>query len=673
MSSNRLRTLASRPLHDLSAPFLAQGVLSAADVHTVHLLAAGHDDDPQTLLGLCFAVRAPRLGHVGVDLRRVPATVLGEQGRIEAQSQRPQEGLPWPVDLEAWHAATQRHALVSQPGAATPTPFVAHGALIMTQRQWSYQARLAAAIRARSEGSLAPIAGHPLDEVRLGSDLAALFPPQADGTLDRQRLAALTAALLPMTVISGGPGTGKTYTIRKVLLLLHRQWQALHGRAPAVALAAPTGKAALRMADAMREGLDADPAVLEPERAWLRALQPTTLHRLLGFDPRNSTRFRHDAHRPLSAEIVVVDEGSMVDLALMTKLFAATAPESRLVLLGDRNQLASVQAGSVLADLTAVVADRGMRLTPAWASTLGRWNDRASMTALVDVDAPTLARHIVSFDRPRRFRQDSGVGQVSLAIVQNRLDDAVAWLTGQAGSRALPFGDLHHIAHSRSADAKTTLSPLAVRAMAQGFEPYLSLLRQGPGANQTEMEHHIAVLLAFDGARVLTVHREGPFGVSGLNLAIQEALLGRREGGRGEALRSAAREDWLGRPLLITETRYDIGRMNGDIGIIVQVQGKPMAAFLDGSGQSLSYLDLARLPPHQTAFALTVHKAQGAQFAHTALVLPAHDSDLLTRELIYTAVTRAVSSLTLIGDAAVLRRGLERRVARASNLAAMLT
>ena len=665
MTTGTMTAFRGTPLHAATAPFAQLDVLSAADLHTVHLLTAGLELEPLVALGLCFAVRAPRLGHVGVDLARLPQTVVNEQASFEPERDRQFRALPWPPDLQAWREETMASPLVGAPDAQVATPFVVHGDLLMTRRQWRYQERLAQAVSARCTQPLPP-----LNDAQLHQDLQALFEAQAG--LDRQRLAALMAALLPLTVISGGPGTGKTYTIRKVLALLHRQWLALHGRAPKVALAAPTGKAAVRMLEAMRDGLATDAAFAEPERDWLRQLQPTTLHRLLGFDPRNASRFKHNVQRQLAADVVVVDEASMIDLALMCKLFEATAAGTRLVLLGDRNQLASVEAGSVLADLTAVVAQRGMRLRPAWARKLAEIDAQPGLEAVVDAAAPALADHIVHFDRGRRFREESGIGQAALAITQGRLDDAAAWLCGQAGTRPEPFADIGHSAHGAGQDGAPVLLPAAIEAMAQGFEPYLELLARGPQPSQTVAQHHAEVLKAFEAFRVLAAHRDGPFGVAGLNAAILDALVQRRPGRRAQVARQFAGDDWLGRPLLVTENRYDVGRMNGDVGIVVAVDGVKVAAFLDATGQGVTYLDLARMPPHQTVFAMTVHKSQGSQFRHVVLVLPGRDSALLTRELVYTAVTRAVARLTVVGSEDVLRKGLERQVVRASSLAALL-
>lgn len=673
MSAAPVQGLPEPPFAARVAPFVEAGVLDATDLHVVRILAPVFgEEDPEAMLGLAFAVRAPRIGHVGVDLATVAARVVSDAGTGDGEAEAKLAALPWPVGGEDWLRRVAGSPLVGPPDAEVLAPFVLHDGLVVTRRHFRYQQRLRDAVverlAAREPGK------DGLDVPLLREGLDRLFPPTSgEVEPDLQRLAALVAVLRPFTVITGGPGTGKTFTVKKVLALLLDQWKSAHGRPPRVALAAPTGKAARRLEEALREGLEGM-GIGEEAREWIRQLPATTLHRLLGFRPSNTTRFRHGPEDPLGADVVVVDEASMVDLALMCKLVEAVPPDARLVLLGDRDQLASVEAGSVLADLTAGAGPRGMRLRPDFAARLRSLDPAAPVEGRVDPAAPPLADGIVHLSRPRRFGAETGLGRLARAIAAGSpesLDLAVAWLGGAVGEGGRPYPDLRLVPHGGEG-----LSGRALRMVVEGYGPYLSLLRAGPRPGQPVESHHLEVLRAFESFRVLAAHRHGPLGVEGLNGTVKAALeaeIGAPRGGRGPP--SLARGDHsLGRPILITENRYDVGRMNGDVGIVVggAGRGEARAVFPGRTPDTVEYLDLPRLPPHETVFAMTIHKSQGSQFAHPVVVLPARDSPLLTRELVYTAITRAATRVTVVGDAPLLRRALDVRVLRASSLGTML-
>ncbi len=656
----------------LVAPFVAREVLSLADVHVVDRLAAlGAERDAEVLLGLAFAVRAPRVGHIGVDLATIARSLASEAGAArglaaadadaDADAAGDEAPLRWPADPVGWNARVRASVLVGEPDAAPPRPFVRGRRLVSTLRYHRYERRLRDAIVRRAEAPEPGVDGAPLDAVQLRRDLERLFADAAP----LQRLGGLLTVLRPLSVLSGGPGTGKTFTVRKLLLLLHAQWQARWSRPPRVALAAPTGKAAVRLKQALGEQLEGLP-IREDERAWLRAREATTIHRLLGWDPANPTRFRHGPDRRLAYDVVVVDEASMVDLALMSKLVDAVAEGARLVLLGDRDQLASVEAGSVLADLTSRAGLAQLRFTPAFVERLASLEPSVAPLVRADASVPPLADGIVHFHQPFRFDAGSGIGRVARAIAEGspgRLADAAAWLAGRAAAGEGPFRDLALLPHRDGRLAKEALG-----AIVEGYRGYLELLRRGPAADQRDEAFHAEVLRAFDRVRVLAAVRRGPLGVAGLNAAIQAAL--------AEALPGLGVSGpfWAGRPLLITENAYEVGRMNGDVGIVVARQPGRDArvAFAGLEPGSVEYLDVARLPPHETVFAMTIHKSQGSQFAHPFVVLPDRASPIVTRELVYTAITRARERVTIAASPTLLLAALERRVPRASELGGLL-
>ncbi|MDY0061684.1 MAG: exodeoxyribonuclease V subunit alpha [Myxococcota bacterium] len=704
-------------LHDeafqeLARPFLEVGALSHTDLAAVDALARRLGPaPPEVLLGLAFAVRAPRRGSVGARLGTLQQTLVAEEEArrpLDEEASRPADeeasrpadeeaeaeaspallaGLPWPPDPASWEAAVRDCHLVGRGAPDELTPFVMRDGLLTTRRYWRYQERLQEALLARAAAPASGIAGAAPDLPRYRQGLVALFPESGARPADEvhpQRLAAGLALLRALTVVSGGPGTGKTYTVKLLLALLYDQWQAAHGRAPRVALAAPTGKAAVRMVQAMAEDLDEAPLrerLPLATRDWLRTLPASTLHRLLGYDPVHPTHFRHGPDTPLPFDIVVVDEASMIDLALMAKLLEAVPVSARLLLLGDRHQLASVEAGSVLADLTADAATRPPRLSPALRQEL----QQLGITGLpvADPAAPPLAGCLLHYRQPFRFSAESGIGQLAYSLA----DASAAELAGQDASAFLdrardllagvvrqptsePYPDLRHLGPAPEGG----LDQAALDAIVDGYLPYLDLLLAGP--RQPSPADHRRVLDAFDQFRVLVAHRRGPLGVSGLNRTIAAALAQKYQAECDthrwrEPLR-VDRDWWTGRPVLVTENSYEVGRFNGDVGVVVRVHGRPAIAFAGREAGEVEYLEPARMPAHQTVFAMTIHKSQGSQFAHTFLVLPARPSVLLTRELLYTAVTRSQQQLTVAGDLALLRSACERVVQRASGLRELL-
>lgn len=536
--------------------------------------------------------------------------VRGHSGiRLADHAGRTVFGVRMPT-IEAWRTALLASGIVGPEGVLDLT-----------------DDRLALARDARAERRLAQNLlrrlAHEADEsasATLAPLLSILFP-QATERLDWQAVAAAAALRSRLAVITGGPGTGKTTTVAKVLLLLHQRTPGLR-----LALCAPTGKAAARLGESIAAQLATLPG--GPELA--RALPETrTIHRLLGYHPR-SDRFRHRASLPLAVDAVVLDEASMADLLLMDALVDALPPTARLILLGDAGQLASVEAGSVLGDLCrGSEAPRGQGLA-SWCARLGI---QAPPTAA----GSGLADAVVELRENWRFRRQLGIGALATAL---RAGDAAALVQATSAGHA----DVQRLDRpSRPSEALAAMLD-ACLACVTAPDP-------------------AAFLDRFAGVRILTPIRRGPWGSAGLTAQLETAL---RQ--RGAIAQHAL---YRGRPLLITANDHHLGLFNGDVGVVWQDADGPAAWFAGTNG--LRRIAIARLPAHDTAWTMTVHKSQGSEFDQVLLVLPPGDGPYLTRELVYTAVTRARQRITIVGDVDQLSAAAGRSAARSSGLSTLLT
>jgi exodeoxyribonuclease V alpha subunit len=452
--------------------------------------------------------------------------------------------------------------------------------------------------------------------------LDALLPPVDRGEIDWQRVAATTALRAPLTVICGGPGTGKTFTALRVLALVRHF-------APGplrMALAAPTGKAAQRLSESVQLGLRSLP-LSDAQRADLPT-EAMTLHRLLGFHAQSVQPARDRSH-PLDLDVLVVDECSMVDLPLMAKLLRALKPECRLVLLGDPDQLPAVENGAVLAALAACNPDN--RFAPDTA----RWIGQASGERIAaGEDRGALAERIVRLERPRRFGGASGIAGLVRAI-----------RSGDAGRVFDILGD--------SADIAWSESPWRIDTTAMRRQLHDGYRVLGEAATPA------AALEALGRYRILCALRDGLQGVSGLNRAVASALHGA----------VADREFVHGRPILITSNHHALGLYNGDVGIFFREQAEsPLRAWFARRDGDVHALLPAQLPPHDSAWAMTVHKAQGSEFDTVELVLPEQPHPLLTREWLYTAASRARSRLRIHASRDVIGAALAQRTRRVNGL-----
>lgn len=499
----------------------------------------------------------------------------------------------------------------------------------------------------------------------------------ADQPADWQKIACVLASRQRFGLITGGPGTGKTTTVLRLLALL--QWQALatHGKPLRIGLAAPTGKAAARLSGSIAGAIGRLPLDDVPQGEVIRAAIPhvvSTLHRLLGSRP-DSRHFRHDARNPLRLDVLVIDEASMIDLEMMAAVMHALPASARLILLGDKDQLASVEAGAILGELCAR-AQQGHYWpeTAIWVSEVTR---EVVPPALQDVAGTPLDQSICMLRHSHRFGADSGIGRLA-AFVNAGDVQGVARLWREAGQGAGQTGD---IARYEVDASRRGLRELVIHGRGEqpvGYAHYLQVMRQhqpAPDADPATFDVWAQQVLQAHGRfQLLCALRQGHWGVDHLNRQIAVWL-------QGAGLLAASEGWYAGRPVMITHNDYELGLMNGDVGITLAGPGGWLrVVFLNDRG-AVRWVLPSRLQAAGTVFAMTVHKAQGSEFDHAALAMPEALSPVLTRELVYTAITRARRFFTLVGPAAegeagsrglddVMARAIRRQVQRASGLMA---
>jgi exodeoxyribonuclease V alpha subunit len=555
-----------------------------------------------------------------------------------------------PRDVSGWRQELQASCLraADVPDAGQPLVLggTADAPLLYLRRYAGYEQRVGQGLLQR--------AGEPLPVPQAAARvwLDRFFAPRAD--LDWQKMACAVALRARLSVITGGPGTGKTYTAARLLALL----LALHdtGNPLRVALAAPTGKAAARLKQSIDKALQDLPVPVDAGldlKALVERMGPArTLHALLGARP-DSRQFRHHAAHPLDVDVLIVDEASMVHLEMMDALLQALPPHARLVLLGDKDQLASVEAGAVLGDLCrdAAQGHYSAETVQFVQAVAGQTLGAAYLAA--GTSAPPLAQQTVMLRESRRF--GGPIGQLALAVNGGDAPAAMAALqSADAGPLAQPLW------------AQQASSPQAVCDLARGasgkpsYADYLACIAAGPVAGSHEGWVQ-SVLLAFDRFRILCAVRQGEWGTEGLNAAVQKALTD--QGGL-----KALGEWFAGRPVMVTRNDAQLGVFNGDVGVALpNAQGALKVWFLDGD--QLRSVSVTRLAHVETAFAMTVHKSQGSEFLHTALVLPPGGADVLSRELVYTGITRARKQFSLIeAQTGLLEAAIARPSVRASGL-----
>lgn len=635
---------------DSLRPFVEAGVFGPAEVHLAAWVARSSGcSDHLVLLAVAVAAWAARQGHSCATLEQVARVVERDLGRrrlvdpsgpsdvsagvdltdpddpMGASGGVQPLSLPWPATDE-WLAAIRRApetvVRATDSWDEVPVfdsrPLVVRAGSVYLQRHWVDECLIASSLRERSAATRID------SDIDVLATLERLLPATTpDGEVNLQRRAADMALSGRLAVIAGGPGTGKTFSVARILAVMMMPGVE-SGQPLRVALAAPTGKAAARLKESIDAALSTDDmkaAVPESTRAALSALVPTTIHRLLGPKGNQLHRFRHDASNPLPHDVVVIDETSMVSAPLLARVCEAVRPESHLVLIGDPDQLESVELGAVLGDMVRAAEHSG-----------------------------PLAGHVVRLERVHRFGSESAIAALADAV---RLADGDRDRDVAPGSSALEVvrraqGSVQFIEVAESPDRTAREAVRAVMA------PLLDRVRVA-----SEKGDASAALAASAMARILCAHRSGPYGVSRWN------ELGARWLGAGDEL-------WYpGRPLLVTRNEPRLGLANGDVGVVVREGADLVAVF--GTPEHPRRIELVQLEQVETAYAMTVHKSQGSEYPTVVVVLPPAGSPLAGRELLYTAVTRARESLVVVGSADAVRACVATPAERMTGLAAALS
>lgn len=644
----------SSPLMQTLKQWVQAGALRSVDLSFAQFIAAQSNTHNEALL-LAAALVSERNshGHVCLDLRsalEAPHSLLSATA-FSNEASAAKEALAERLsayNVASWSAEIAQHSAVDTKQNQTGnTPFVLAGTpaqpLLYLRRYWYYEQRIKAAMRER-------LANPPaIDENATKQLLAALFA-KSEQTPDWQKIACLLATKNRFAIITGGPGTGKTTTVVRLLALLQGLNQEAGLPYMRIDLAAPTGKAAARL----KESITGSISELGVDNQ-LKAQLPTdvlTLHRLLGTLP-NSRHFRHHAANPLHTDCVVVDEASMMDVEMMAQLVDALPSHARLILLGDKDQLASVEAGSVLGDLCHN-ADKG-HYTPFTAAKVGVLASEALSNDFINPNGSSLAQATAMLRHSYRFSDHPGIGALAKQVNTGEASAQTVLNTIEQHSNSL-----HELA-LRSPTETSALQALAVA----GYADYLNALHAGKPNNcdaDDLAKWAKDVFTAHSKFQLLTAVRRGNFGLENINLMVQSGL-------QKTGLLPQSIDAWYhGRPILITQNNYSLRLMNGDVGICMQwPDGSLRVAFPEGD--KIRWLLPSRLQGAETVFAMTVHKSQGSEFAHTVLVLPELSSPVLTKELIYTAITRSKEQFTLVhSNKAVLNDALTRRVSRHSGL-----
>ncbi|WP_052282077.1 exodeoxyribonuclease V subunit alpha [Kluyvera genomosp. 1] len=583
-------------------------------------LMVAQNEHPAVMLAAAMLSHDTGEGHVCLPLSHLnPA--MQPKGRARELWQQLFADAAAPED---WETLLLDSQAVSN--GERPSPLILSRERLYLNRMWHNELTVA---RFFSD-TQAPFA---VDEERLATTLNALFP--ASATVDWQKVAAAVALTRRISVISGGPGTGKTTTVAKLLAALVQMSGTEKCR---IRLAAPTGKAAARLTESLGAALRK--LDLSDEQKAMLPTDASTLHRLLGAQP-GSQRLRYHADNPLHLDVLVVDEASMIDLPMMARLIDALPPHGRVIFLGDRDQLASVEAGAVLGDICS------------WVSA-GYTEERAcELSRLVGAEVPAGEGYAASALRDSlcllrtsyRFGSDSGIGQLASAV--NRGDKKAV---GEAFVRG--FSDIELKPLRTTEDYSAMLDD--ARA---GYGHYLQLLR--------EKAEPSVILAAFGEYQLLCALREGPWGVAGLNTQFEQILTRHRQ------IVPQRHSRWYeGRPVMITRNDSALGLFNGDIGIALE-RGQGTRVWFPMPDGTIKSVQPSRLPEHDTAWVMTVHKSQGSEFTHAALVLPTQVVPVVSRELIYTAITRAKARLSMYADENLLAQAIATRTERRSGLAAI--
>ncbi len=599
----------------------AEGVLSALDFHFAMAMGRiSNEANPDVLLAAGLLSRQLGRGNVCLELDTLGPVALGLNS----------DTLELP-DSVLWTATIRTSSLVSSGADIAPLVIDSDNRLYL-YRYWQHEQRVADYIN-HAAGS----PGVVVDADVFLSGLDRFFPPDYSDVsedADFQRIAAIVAVQKKLCVISGGPGTGKTFTVVKILALLIEQ--ALHAGlpVPTITLVAPTGKAAARLVESIR----ASKSGLECSDVVRNAIPDTasTLHRCLGSIGGSSTEFRHNQHHRINTDIMLVDEASMVDLGMMRRLVDALPEAARLILIGDMDQLASVDAGAILGDICNSGGKRSF--SPSFQTRISKFTGNRNLPVEGRSADAGIADCVVRLQKSYRFGSGSGIAELATAINSGDSQAALAAID--------KYPELSLVPSAPAGKISTGLRDSVLAGYGEYLQPACASDR----------------LRRFDGYRVLCVRRTGSYGVGALNELIEAAL---RQRGRLE--RQGPDDNYEGRPVMITANNYQLGLFNGDIGLVLSEDGHLRAHFVGVDG-SLRTFSPGRLGRHDSVFAMSVHKSQGSEFRKVAIVLPETMNPIMTREVIYTAVTRAKESVEIHGSPEILARTIAERRIRSSGL-----
>ncbi|WP_311746284.1 exodeoxyribonuclease V subunit alpha [Proteus penneri] len=622
---------------------ITQNLLRPLDLRFAQMLV--EDENPILLFVFAYLSAQTGAGHVCLPLNIIQKDQLFD-GRQKEFAQEIWQKMGKPSAKKIVDELTHCHC-VNQSRDDPSFPIILDNEYLYLQRMWSYEEKVAQFFR--REQAIVDI-----DENELIKVLNQLFPATKENQeTNWQKVAASVAITSPISIISGGPGTGKTTTVAKILAAFV---MLTSNEKPIIQLAAPTGKAAARLTESLGNAL-AQLNLSEEENKWMPK-QAQTIHRLLGAQPE-SQQVRYHKDNPLQLDILVVDEASMVDLPMMARLIDALPLKCHVIFLGDKDQLASVEAGAVLGDICRFSEDgfSQKRFDQINHLTQGELVKSTDTIPVSQTPVSVVSDSLCLLRKSYRFGEDSGIGQLAFAVNKGQTKTAItllkkAEISPQQLEIVLEPQDVSFIA-LESKESYLLMIQDAVNA----YREYLTLVSQKASPD--------IILNAFNQYRLLCARREGPFGVSGLNDRI-EMLLHRQRLIRRPT--NSYQSDYIGRPIMIQRNDSTLGLFNGDIGIMLNNDEGEMKAFFQLPDGKLKAIQPSRLPQHETAYVMTVHKSQGSEFTHTALVLPDKFSPVVSRELLYTALTRAKKKLSLYASESMVRMAIQTRIQRRSGL-----
>ena len=601
------------------------GYLSDLDLHFAKFITSFEKrEDPDIYLAAALVSRSTGNGNGCLDLNAVTQKpiIFGQNGENELR----------PPGLSAWTNTLKQSRTVGKPGDVRPL-IIDNKNRLYLYRYWDYEQRLTNAIRARITEDIRNI-----DISILSDGLNRLFTENEKDLFSWQKVAAVMAAFKKFCVITGGPGTGKTFTMAKILALL---LELAPGKTLQILLAAPTGKAAARIG----ESIKAAKKTLNCSHHVIDAMpsEACTIHRMLKTVP-GSPYFYHNAENRLHADVVVVDEVSMVDLALMAKLFEAVKNDARIILIGDRDQLASVETGFVLAD----ICDRE-KAHAFSTSFCQRFKDITRQDMIVSQmslkDRPGLYDNMVALKKSYRFTDTGGIGRCSRAVNHGKIDEALFALKNSPDQISW-----------KKISEPDDISRFLPEKVINGYSEYL------------QTRDPLKALELFNRFKILCAVKFGASGVNEINRLTEETLI---KNSLIERPHSSTFPWYRGRPVLITRNDYRLDLFNGDIGIAMpapELKSNDLYVYFAGVPGEVRRFHPHRLPEHETAYAMTVHKSQGSEFETVLFIFPNQDYPVLTRELLYTGMTRARRHISIWGTEKIVERTILRRIERTSGL-----